>query len=198
MLMVVVLAMLMVLVLGMALTAFAFGEVAFSEAGVTRPTGTRGLNAKAIKSHCPSSSSHPIRVTTPETLAIADVVRQTQPALEVQRILDLSRSNARRIQGLTQEQIAKERIVCPLLSREGDCIAYDARPLSCRRCGLNAEQGRDECALDLTELEHGIGRGLRTAGLDGNQYELNEALTVVLENRDAASRWAKGENVLAG
>ncbi len=198
MIMVVVLAMLVVLTVGITLTAVAFGEVAFSEVTSAPRTSAENHKARSEKSFCPSCSNHQIRVTTPETLAIVDVVRNTQPAAEIQRILDLSRSNSRRINGVTQEQYAKERIVCPLLSREGDCIAYDARPLHCRGCGLTSKQASDQCLLDQTEMETGITQGLRTAGLDGNLYELNEALTVALETRDAATRWARGENVLAG
>ncbi|MFO1007688.1 MAG: hypothetical protein U0929_17120 [Planctomycetaceae bacterium] len=198
MLMVVVLAMLMVLLLGMTLTAFAFGEIAFTDAGAVQKAGVRGTRSLSMEALCPSCSNHQILVTTPETLAIAETIRNTQPSFEVQRILELSRSNARRIKGLTQEQYARERIVCPLLSREGGCAAFDARPLHCRWCSLTNDRGSEPCQLDHTQVESGIVSGLRSAGLDGNLYELNEALTVVLESRDAASRWAKGENALAG
>lgn len=198
MLVVIILAMLIVLTVGMTLTAFAFGEVAFSDAGSVNHLGIRASNRRSATPQCPSCSNHPIRVSTPETLAIVELVRTTQSADEVERIHELSRSNARRIQGLTLEQYAQERIVCPLLSREGDCVAYDTRPLHCRGCGLSAEHAGAQCWQHQTEMEYGVSQGLRAAGLDGNLYELNEALSVAMERRDIATRWAQGENVLAG
>ncbi len=197
MFMIVVLAMSIVLAFAMILTAFAFGEVAFSEPGAVVRATARGHNHRSVEPHCPSYSNHPIRVSTPETLAITELVRKAQPPSEVERILQLSKSNMQRMQGLTQDRYARERIVCPLLGREGNCVAFDARPLHCRGCE-SAEHASEQCLMNQTEMEHGISQGLRCAGLDGNLYELNKALSIALESRDAASRWAKGENVLAG
>ncbi len=44
-------------------------------------------------------------------------------------------------------------------------------------------------------VRSGLSSGLEAAGLDGNHYELNSVLGMVLDTPDAAKRWACGEDV---
>jgi hypothetical protein len=44
----------------------------------------------------------------------------------------------------------------------------------------------------------GLTTGLESAGLDGQVYELNSALSAALTTPDAAGRFARGEPVFTG
>ena len=46
-------------------------------------------------------------------------------------------------------------------------------------------------------MADGLSEGLRQEGLDGNTYELNDALATALATPHAAARWSRGEAVFA-
>ncbi len=59
-----------------------------------------------------------------------------------------------------------------------------------------AQQAMDAHAYEIGQgVRSGLSRGIEAAGLDGNFYELNSALVVVLDKSDAADCWARGEDV---
>lgn len=185
-------------VAGAVLTLAALGDVAFSGHGVSESARVPLTRSGLADSKCPSCGNHKIRVTPPETFAILNWVRKTLPSSEVQRIYDRSTENAGRAKGLSNERYAREKIVCPLLTREGGCAAYSARPLHCRTWCLTSGAEGDRCLLGNAGVEDSITQGLTVAGLEGDVYELNSALAVALQNSDAASRWATGQAVFAG
>ena len=132
-----------------------------------------------------------IQVTTPEVLAIVQELRSHKSAGEIEAIHHRAMLNLQNLEGSGE---------CPLLLAGGFCACDGARPVACRtRCiagadsPLEARKLAETVASDVTDMFRDC---LSTAGLDSSRYELNYALSRVLETSDAAQRWAQGDPVL--
>jgi Fe-S-cluster containining protein len=162
---------------------------------------------------CPDNGQGTIGITVPEVLGMAHYIRHNMSRAERKRIYDLAVENTKRIAELDQADISADQIPCPLQGEDKICRAYSARPLRCRalhtatiaeQLGLKPAAGEDEApalvAAEVVErgFEEGLTLGLRSAGLDANQYELNSALVRAMDVPDAPQRWMRGEDVFAG
>ncbi len=132
-----------------------------------------------------------IQVTTPEALAIVQELHERQSPAQ----LELVRTQAQR--NLT---IQDGTYQCPLLMSGGFCACQSARPVACRtRCvagadsPLEAQLLADAVGLGATEIFQDC---LQASGLDDTRYELNYAVSRVLDTPQAARRWARGEPIL--
>ena len=159
--------------------------------------------------NCPSCRHRMIGVTPPEALVIAEEIRSTKSRREVRRIHDRAARNAAKVAGMDHERYEQDRVTCPLLDKDDSCAVFGVRPMRCRGwCLVSGEDG-DRCLLDdgdaaswglhaktvTTGAEDGLCRGIESAGLDGNVYELNSALVAALDTPVGAERWAGGESV---
>jgi hypothetical protein len=162
----------------------------------------RAMRARGAKgqteAECPTCRFHMIGVTPPEALAIADSLRRTQPAAEVRRIHNLAIANVNRAEKLNREHYAAAKIACPLVGADDSCLTFGERPLHCRGWCLHSDEDGDRCLMADANADGGIVRGLNSAGLEGDVYELNSALAVALETPDAAHRWGQAQEVFAG
>jgi hypothetical protein len=138
-----------------------------------------------------------IRVTAPEVFVIADNLRRTKSKQVLSGIEERAREGA----------IHAPESPCPLLDAEGHCETFASRPLFCRShcpaCEAAGEPttvaSNDPFALAVGEgVTQGLVRGLTSAGLDHQVYDLSSALAVALETPNVTERWAHGEPVLAG
>ena len=202
MLMVVILGLAVALVVMLSTVTVAFWDAAFRGSGSAcaspRIRLRKASSAEGLQNtNCPSCRNHKIAVTPPEALAIVAQMWRTLPSSEVQRVHKLSVANAQRAKGLDGAQYEAAQIECPLLARDGSCAAYAARPLHCRGWCFSSGENGDRCLLEDSGAEDGIVQGLNAAGLEGGLYELNSALATALSTPDAASRWAKGQEVFA-
>jgi Fe-S-cluster containining protein len=157
---------------------------------------------------CDTTSRGTISLTTPETVAIVDVLRHRLPRRQLKEIHDRAAKNAERLAVKEQPSASDVATVCPLLSPEGCCVSYESRPVYCRGHCLNctgiewgpaaATEPRDAAfAASVGQgISEGLAEGLTAAGLDGQRYELNSALMRALDVPDASARWARGEVVL--
>ncbi len=197
-----------------ALTALAADVTAYAEAAVdevkTHNPPPKPLACKAGCTHC----CHNLIVATPvQVFAIAAVLRETldEDGLKaLRRTLDLA---VRKQSDLDWDTIGKRRPACPLLAK-GACLAYGARPLGCRGwTSLNARR----CEKDLKSkgknpkgipfylpqsqitlaVEQGLMNGLNAAGLRAEKVALTQALALVLDDPDAATRWLAGDDIFA-
>ncbi|MBO4369460.1 MAG: YkgJ family cysteine cluster protein [Desulfovibrio sp.] len=55
-------------------------------------------------------------------------------------------------QSLIMEKAAKERMACPLLSDEGTCLLYEARPITCRIYGIPTVIGEEGHVCGLSKF----------------------------------------------
>jgi Fe-S-cluster containining protein len=164
---------------------------------------------------CPETGQGMIGVTALEALAIAAHLRNNRSRAEQKRIHDLAVENSNKIASRARGELLP--LPCPLQGRDQVCCVYAVRPLRCRPLhaisvaksmgsrrvevsGAQAETAdgyRHEWTVERG-IEIGLARALKSAGLDGNVYELNSALALALERPEAAECWLKGENVFAG
>jgi Fe-S-cluster containining protein len=177
-------------------------------------------NAQAIsrlreeEAKCSARCHEMIGVTAPEALSIADAMRHVLDPAEIERVRRVAAANVQQLDK-KKAQLVAAQLTCPMLTADGTCAAFSARPLSCRTecvvCANANEVDTDEVDTDswkvpqqvaLSVLARGIREGLSSglvaAGVDANRYELSSALLVASENFDASERWACGEPVFAG
>lgn len=181
---------------------------------VTRGTSqvlerTHGSRRAHSDLRCLSGRRELIAVTAPEALAIAEELRQRSGPLADQ-VQSRARANSDRLSRLSDDELSTAAVDCPLASESGECITFAARPLYCRgRCPECVAAGKpcqgeqpnvigDFASTLGAGVTAGLTTGLDAAGLDGQLYELNSALSVALDAPQAAARWAAGEPVFAG
>jgi Fe-S-cluster containining protein len=147
-----------------------------------------------------------VSATAPEILFVAAQLRRE--GSDLVQILE----RARQTRGLNFDARGKHVAPCPLLSNDGLCSVYSARPLACRTAAsIDAEICR-RGYLELSDNEiptpmffllqrvaYAIAlRGaFKRAGLPLISYELNEALEIALTAPDAERRWLEGEDLFA-
>ncbi len=103
------------------------------------------------------------------------------------------------------------RIPCAMLSEQGACLVYPARPLACRGYNsLDAESCRRSLDDDLEIVEWneplvrdsaavalGLLAGIEDAGLPAELLELTSGLHIALSEPNALQRWLAGDAVFA-
>ncbi len=162
---------------------------------------------------CPNTRPRQITVTAPEVFAITAELERNYPKSELQLIREIAVSNARRARSVAAEEFPQTGINCPLRTKDGHCLTFLSRPITCRRlCSSCPCDGNGSChdaekasaywAVGVAEQLHegmsdGLSEGLHQAGLDDGVYELNDALATALATPHAASRWSRGEMVFA-
>lgn len=168
-----------------------------------------GTDVLACKKGCSWCCSLEVRVSAPEVFAIADYLRHTLPAEELQglraRLADLA-PRARQASSAARQRL---RIRCPLLV-DNRCSVYPVRPIACR--GWNSTDARAcEISYDslyvkgvpfsvtmrdlIVAIREGLSLGAKDAGLQGDKLELISALHVALETPEIETRWLAGERV---
>ena len=158
---------------------------------VSRAVANLGMKASATKTCDAACHQREIRVTVPEALAIVQEIREQQSPAQIE-VIRLQAQRNLLVLGGTHD--------CPLLMSGGFCACELARPVSCRtRCVAGADSPVE--ARKLAEsMEMGVTETFRdclqASGLDDSQYELNFALTQVLNTPHAGRRWAQGELIL--
>lgn len=184
-------------------------ELAHEIEGLTSQVISESLQhvAHGHSTECAQCSRETIRLTGPETLAIADDLRRRLSRRELREIRSRAETNARPLAASDQPQAVLGLPLCPLLSQYGCCASYESRPVYCRGHCPNCKEENDLSADDKQRSDgafavtvaqgvtEGLTQGLAAAGWDGQLYELNAALLRALDLPDAAARWARGEAV---
>jgi Fe-S-cluster containining protein len=134
-----------------------------------------------------------VSVRAPEARRLAAALR----ALPAARLAEVRRrlaENAARVKGSTSESYP--RVPCALLTDEGTCVAYEARPFSCRdyhsfdvdacrKVDVGEAPGvpsHREAAAVHGEVAMAWLEALAASGTDTGSYELQQVLHILLED----------------
>ncbi len=171
-----------------------------------------GLPAIDCHKGCATCCTLRVTATAPEVFMLERFIRAIHPGL-IQRGIDLPSqisSADGRTSGLGEDARVQARQRCPFIA-QGVCVIYQVRPLACR--GL-ASYDRKACAqaasgkvdqipysephMNVRSLvQNAMQSALRDAHLPWASYELNQALTLALNDATLGHRWLAGEDVLA-
>lgn len=161
---------------------------------------------------CATCCTLRVTATAPEVLMLARFIRALHPAL-LQRGIDLPAQVASAdtcTQGLDEPQRIAARQRCPFIA-QGVCVIYQVRPLACRglasydkRACAQAASGKID-AIPYSEphmrmrslVQNALQSALRDARLAWGSYELNQALTLALQDPALEQRWLSGDDVFA-
>jgi Fe-S-cluster containining protein len=171
------------------------------------PQSTAALACRAGCSFCCRSLL--VEASPPEIFALAARI-DALPAARRADVQARIRAADDATRGLSVAQRVAARVPCPLLE-DDRCSVYDSRPLSCRAAvsldagacessfnGVPAKVPMPRAFMDaLGDSVRGLGAALARIGLPLRGYELNAALRVAVETKDAATRWQAGEDVFA-
>lgn len=164
-------------------------------------------------SACPAYFHSMVGVTSPEAIRAAEYIREFHRD-QVEQVREQALRNLNLTAGMNHSQYLAAGVRCPLMDRNNVCLAYAVRPLRCRGgCELSNErrcpracatdpavdgcESRTRGQLVIEGAERGFASALRAGGLDGELYELNEALVAALDTPQAAEQWIRGERVFA-
>ena len=168
--------------------------------------------ALACKEGCDWCCHLNVGTSVPEVFRVVEYLRQTLSSQELQAVHERATQRDDERRQLDPAQRKASRRPCVLLS-DHRCLAYPARPLTCR--GFNSADasaceafvksgGRvDEVPMYRPQLRlmtfvlDGTRAGLQAAGLKDDLLELAAALRVALDTPDAFERWLAGEPVFS-
>ncbi|MEX1041104.1 MAG: YkgJ family cysteine cluster protein [Pirellulaceae bacterium] len=155
-----------------------------------------------------------VDITPIEAIAVADYLKSYLPGQRREAIRQRLEHVVARRRKMTAEERQRIPLACGLLSMDGMCQAYAARPLICSGVFSLDREACDEAAelvqigdiggqvpLDqpartaTAGISGGLQRYLVEHGLDGNLYELNSAVLVALEDIDPLPRYLAGEDL---
>lgn len=171
------------------------------------PRSAEPLACRAGCSFCCRSLR--VEASPPEIFALAARIDEF-PAARREAALGRIRAADDATRGLSAAQRIAARVPCPLLENDR-CSVYDSRPLSCR-AAVSLDAGACESSFEgtptavpvprvfwdaLGESVRSLGAALARVGLPLRAYELNAALRIAVETRDARARWAAGEDIFA-
>ena len=176
---------------------------------------SRGNELNECGPGCSYCCHLPVAVSAPEALGLAFHIKARFAAPELRAIREMIASNAAKVADMTVIEQARAQVKCALLDDDGQCSAYEARPIACSswcsvsRAECEASFKDDDPATAPVTIDagmyewcRGVQVGLSAAvfrlGLDGKTYELHSALLRALDTPDAEERWARGEGVFSG
>jgi len=160
----------------------------------------------ACRSGCAFCCHQPVKVNAAEAFFLAGQVRERPDTAAAVR------QAASQLIGRDAETPKAAWLRCPLLDQDDACSVHSVRPLSCHGyVSLDVE----DCKASYpqtgawTVREPAIYGDLRNSwrlilqaalrlnSLSDANYELNAALSLVLDTEDAEKRWLRGENIFA-
>jgi Fe-S-cluster containining protein len=166
----------------------------------------------ACKRGCAWCCYHPVGVTIPEAVLLAEGMRRELSVAEVAGVRAQLAAHLEQTAGiLDPQEYRRRRFPCPLLTDEGECGAYGLRPGVCRAYrSLDAQQCRASHADPETEVDTdvtamwrmgaifaGSFQAYMDAGRDCCIYDLSAALVAALDDITMGARWARGESFVA-
>jgi len=179
--------------------------LAFATVGEHLSSQLDGRKDAGQRQGCAHCCKQSVLIYAPEAFAIAAQIRERPEVAAI-------RGATEKLSAAAPDSDTMRRISCPLLSNNS-CSIYEFRPLNCR--AFVAVDVR-ECIATFVMMGKFAVRmptpitnmrtfwhmlmmaALRLAGKDVAVYEMNAAVSRVLETPDAEARWLAGDDVFEG
>ena len=160
----------------------------------------------ACRTGCAFCCHQPVKVNAAEAFFLATQLRERPDTAAAVR------EAAQQLAARDAETPRVAWLRCPLLDQADGCSVHSVRPLSCHgHVSLDVEDCKQSYPLTgawsvrepaiYDDLRNSwrliLQAALRLNGLPDTNYELNAALTLVLETENAEKRWLRGENIFA-
>ncbi len=162
----------------------------------------------ACRKGCATCCTLRVTATAPEVLLIERFLRWTEsPGRKLNLAKRVEKANQVTC-GLNEEQRVQLRRRCPFIE-QGACMIYPVRPLACRghacydrQACVDAARGRIN-DIPISEphrtfrslIQNALLSALRDAGYAWGIYELNQALTIALNDGNCQAHWITGQDV---
>lgn len=187
-----------------------YGRLAALQADTTAKHGV----TFACKRGCSYCCHMRVEIRPHDAFVLAHHLRTKVGAEQRERIIARVEEKRRRIASLTREQHVRAGIGCALLD-DGVCVAYEARPATCRKyhsmsATICRDGFNDPSAPLRGDIEHeqvrlagnaialGYAKGLEDIGYDASLYELHDALHRALNDAKAEKRYRRGKRAFVG
>ncbi|HEY5374894.1 MAG TPA: YkgJ family cysteine cluster protein [Polyangiaceae bacterium] len=152
-----------------------------------------------------------VSVTAPEVFAVAHYLGISAPQAVRERVKARAAELATDPRIFSSDAKAEAHIPCAMLTEQGGCSVYAARPLTCRGYNaLDSESCRrmldddqefvasnDAWARECAAESLGFRAAIAEAGLPAELLELTSALHIALSEPNALQRWLAGEPIFA-
>jgi Fe-S-cluster containining protein len=176
-----------------------------------RPSYENALAANLIKpvacaSGCAFCCFLNVEVTIFGAVAIAAFVKNSRPDLA-----SALRDTAPKVAGLSAAQRAASQVACAFLQNDNTCGVYAVRPLSCGSyfsfdagaCEQDRKSGDASVSIPVyglpgvlnSVITDGLWAACEDHGLQSCTVELTAAVTQILDDPTAVSRWLAGQQV---
>jgi hypothetical protein len=152
-----------------------------------------------------------VSVTAPEVFAVVEYLENRAPKAVLEHVRARAAELAQDPRIFSSDAKAEAHIPCAMLTEQGGCSVYAARPLTCR--GYNAldsescrrmldddrefvasnEAWARECAAEAL----GFLAAIDDVGLPAELLELTSGLHIALSEPNALQRWLAGEPIFA-
>lgn len=176
--------------------------------------GSAGQKSWQCTKGCPYCCDLGVSVAVPEALFIAKKLKEILPPDELADVHAQIRVNAAKARGKERDPYAyiKAKIPCAFLTEDRQCGIYSIRPTTCRGY---ASFDRSSCKAFLEDPEglsvtvdmgawvvastlmNGLRDAILQAHLDGELYELHNAMAVAIEP-GAEEAWLAGKSPFKG
>ncbi|WP_189041725.1 YkgJ family cysteine cluster protein [Aliidongia dinghuensis] len=186
----------------------------YDERSASIGTGTKdgALHLQCVKG-CSYCCHLEVGVSALEVIAIKQFLERPENRSNLERVKTRVRHQRKAVGDLRDEGRKNARIMCPLLSDEGACGVYGARPIACRSyasfdraaCERDWQQPEAEQLVPYSETLRDMAKHLAPQiqgaqsklGIVRGAYELIRALHVAFSTPDFERRCMAGEDVLA-
>lgn len=202
---------------GAAAVAEAMAEVVAAAEGALAFNASPQLRERiACARGCGTCCVVNVAVLYPEAVAIAEYLRRTRSASELETLTERLEELYRHVVWLDDDERVMLRRPCVFLDGEGSCSVYPVRPLLCRSMTSTSSEGcRQAIALQafgentpilvnlfqkdlMDEAFKATGRALSALGLDGRGVKLTVAMRQLLSEAGAAEAYLAGAAVPTG
>ena len=205
-----IIALMVILIAGLALVVVAAEEAL----AIHAPPGSRDRIACA--EGCGTCCVVNVAVLYPEAVAIAEYLRRTRSAAELETLTERLEELYRQVVWLDDDERVMLRRPCVFLDEAGNCSVYPVRPLLCRSMTSTSAEGCRQAIASqafgentpilvnlfqkdlMDEAFKASGRALSALGLDGRGVKLTVAMRQLLSESGAVEAYLAGGAVPSG